>query len=247
MILLVDFGNSRLKWAALDGGAFTIGGVFAHVGMPLAHALLREWQALPAPGQVWVASVVAPAQEEALATLVQERFGVRARFVRTPAAALGVRNAYAQPQDLGIDRFLALVAAHARMPRAQVIASVGTALTIDALTADGAHLGGLILPSPALMRSALADATARIRTGPGSHRPWPASTADGVCSGALEAAAGAIERMCARLARHCACTPALLLCGGGSDELAPLLPGCERAHDLVLRGLALWAHAPTPT
>lgn len=239
--LLVDFGNTRLKWATLDAAALRPGGVFAHADVPLRGALAREWHALGVVDAVFVASVVAPAREDELAALVRERFGLDAQFVRSPAVALGVRNAYAQPQRLGVDRFLALAAAHARAPRVQVLASVGTALTIDALAADGAHLGGLIVPSPALMRRALVAGTARVDMREGRYRDWPASTDDAVFSGALVAAAGAIERFRAALASRCGEKPALLLTGGGGGELEPLLDDAERAHDLVLQGLMLWA------
>jgi type III pantothenate kinase len=130
-----------------------------------------------------------------------------------------------------------------RAPRLQVLASVGTALTIDALAADGEHLGGLIVPSPALMRRAVVAGTARVDACEGRYRDWPASTDDGVFSGALFAAAGAIERFRGALERRFDARAALVLGGGGSDELEPLLADVERAHDLVLHGLALWAQA----
>ena len=243
MKLLVDYGNTRFKWALLDADALRAGGVFAHADVALRGALAHEWRALPAIDAAFVASVVAPAREDELAALVRERFGLDARFVRSPAAALGVRNAYAQPQRLGVDRFLALAAAHARAPRLQVLVSVGTALTIDALDADGEHLGGLIVPSPALMRRAVVAGTARVDAREGRYRDWPASTDDGVFSGALFAAVGAIERFRAALERRFDTQPALLLGGGGSDELEPLLADVETTHDLVLHGLALWARA----
>lgn len=247
MKLLVDYGNTRFKWALFDGrlsdDALRVGGVFAHADVALRGSLAREWRALSAIDAVFVASVVAPAREDELAALVRERFGLDAQFVRSPAAALGVRNAYAEPQRLGVDRFLALAAAHARAPRLQVLASVGTALTIDALAADGEHLGGLILPSPALMRRAVVAGTARVDAREGRYRDWPASTDDGVFSGALFAAAGAIERFRGALERRFDAQAALVLGGGGSDELEPLLADVERTHDLVLHGLALWAQA----
>jgi type III pantothenate kinase len=201
----------------------------------------REWRALSAIDAVFVASVVAPAREDELAALVRERFGLDAQFVRSPAAALGVRNAYAEPQRLGVDRSRS--PPRTRAPRLQVLASVGTALTIDALAADGEHLGGLIVPSPALMRRAVVAGTARVDACEGRYRDWPASTDDGVFSGALFAAAGAIERFRGALERRFDARAALVLGGGGSDELEPLLADVERAHDLVLHGLALWAQA----
>ncbi|NCT68544.1 MAG: type III pantothenate kinase [Rhodanobacteraceae bacterium] len=241
MNLLIDFGNTRLKWALLDGTRLQPRGVFAHVGKVLATELRREWIDLAHPRHVWVASVASDAREHELALFVRERFGVRTEFVRSPAAALGVRNAYAEPARLGVDRFLALVALHAAQSRAQVLASVGTALTLDALAADGAHLGGVIVPSPALMRQAVLGGTARVGAGDGHWRDLPCNTADAVYTGSLYAAAGAIDRFHMAAARHLGSTPALVLTGGGGGDLAPLLPQAEPAHDLVLHGLARWA------
>jgi type III pantothenate kinase len=201
----------------------------------------REWRALSAIDAVFVASVVAPAREDELAALVRERFGLDAQFVAAPPP----RSACATPmrsRSGSASTAFSLAAAHARA-RLQVLASVGTALTIDALAADGEHLGGLIVPSPALMRRAVVAGTARVDACEGRYRDWPASTDDGVFSGALFAAAGAIERFRGALERRFDARAALVLGGGGSDELEPLLADVERAHDLVLHGLALWAQA----
>ena len=243
MQLLIDLGNTRLKWATLVKGHMQPGGVFSHVGKPLVPDFRTEWVELARVDAVFVASVIAPAREEELDIFVRERFGVATQFVRSPAAALGVRNAYAEPARLGIDRFLALAAAHAQQPRLQILVGAGTALTIDALDADGAHLGGLIVASPHLMRTALLAGTARVNPADGHYRELPNSTADAVVTGALYAAAGAIDRFRATLVQRFGATPALVLSGGGGDEIEPLIAPVERAHDLVLRGLALWAEA----
>src|SRR5690606_21884701 len=162
MKLLVDFGNTRLKWATGTGGRFVPGGVFAHADLELAETLRADWSAPPRPGAVLVASVAAPAREAELAAFVRERFDLGAEFLVSPRRALGIETMYAQPERLGIDRFLSLAALHAAQPRAQVLASVGTALTLDALDAGGRHVGGLIAPSPALARHAIATGTARV-------------------------------------------------------------------------------------
>jgi type III pantothenate kinase len=244
MKLLIDFGNTRLKWATLNKGQLQAGGVFAHADSALVTELRREWAELVRVDAVLVASVVASAREHELDEFVRERFGLRAEFLRSPAAALGVRNAYAVPARLGIDRFLALVAAHAEHARALVLVSVGTALTLDALAADGVHHGGVVVASPRLMRDVLLAGTARIGALDGQCNEMPHNTADAVVTGSLYAAAGAIDRFCVAAARRLGTPPALLLTGGGADELAPLVERAERAHDLVLRGLALWAQAP---
>lgn len=241
MKLLVDLGNTRLKWALLTNGETRRGGVFAYAQAPLGTLLRAEWGALREVEAVFVASVVTVAVEESLAAWIQARFALRARFLRSPKAALGIRSAYEEPERLGIDRFLAMAALHSASPRAQVLASVGTALTVDALAVDGRHAGGLILPSPYLMRDAVLGRTAQVTAAGGQWREMPGNTADAVVSGALYAAAGAVDRFLASATRELGAPPALVLTGGGAEELAPLLPAAERAGDLVLRGLALWA------
>lgn len=244
MKLLIDLGNTRLKWATLTQDDLRAGGVFAHGQEPLETALRAEWSELRGIDAVLVASVVAPAREDELDAFVHARFGRHADFVRTPATALGVRNAYAEPARLGVDRFLALAALHAERERAQVLVSVGTALTIDALGADGRHHGGLILASPRLMREAVLGRTARVDALGGRWKEMPDNTVDAVVAGSLYAALGAIERFVAVARQRLGAPPALVLTGGGGEELAPLLPQAERAHDLVLRGLARWAAEP---
>lgn len=244
MKLLIDFGNTRLKWATLDRARVQAGGVFAHAECALTAELRREWSELTHVDAVLVASVVAPKLELELGALVQERFGFDADFLRSPAAALGLRNAYAEPARLGIDRFLAMAAAHAERPCARVLISVGTALTLDALDAEGVHHGGLILASPRLMREALISGTARVGAAEGHYVEMPTNTADAVVSGALDAAVGAITRFRAVATRRLGTSPSVLLTGGGGDELSSLLGDAERVHDLVLRGLAMWAQAP---
>lgn len=241
MYLLIDLGNTRLKWAAVSSGVTVAKGVFAHAGVEVEAILDREWAMLSPVRRVHVASVASSRLDADLDAFVNRRFGIRADFLRSPAAALGIRNAYADPQRLGIDRFLGLAALYAAHRRAQVLIGVGTALTLDAIDAQGTHLGGWIVPSPALMRNAVLSRTARVGAADGRLVDLADNTADALYSGSLQAAAGAIERFCANAERRLKARPAVVLTGGGADEIAALVAGAERTPDLILRGLALWA------
>lgn len=241
MNLLVDFGNTRLKWALWDNDRRVMGGVFAHADTALELALGRNWAALPRPAGILVASVVSSELEQQLAALVEEHFDQPAEFVRSPALALGIRNAYPDPARLGVDRFLALATLHAAAPRAQILISCGTALTLDALTGDGQHLGGLIAPSPSLMRHALGRATARVGEAGGELVEIADNTTDAAYSGSVLAAVSLIRRFHERVSAQLGQPVTLIGDGGGLDECLPLLPEIERGRDLVLRGLALWA------
>ena len=238
MKLLVDIGNTRLKWAVWNGADLQCGGAAAHDDFDAV-----AWSGLASVESIWIASVGAAVLNDRVAQLALERFGTSARFVRSRALACGVRNAYAQPERLGIDRFLALVAAHARTRSECVIASCGTALTLDALAADGTHLGGLIAASPDLALSALRGGTANLGTAPSGHVIEVAhNTADAMESGTWLAAVALTERFVEHMAKRMGSAPALLLTGGGAGRLGELLAIPYRIDaELVLRGLAVLA------
>ena len=244
MILLVDLGNSRLKWALWDGAVLHAGAALDHAA-PLAPQLAAVWRQLPPLGRVLVASVARADLEHTLAAAVVRYCGRAAEFVRSRATACGVTSAYAVPETLGVDRFLALIALHAAGAAPCVLASVGTALTLDAMAADGRHLGGLIAPSPSLMQQALAAATARARSAPDAALSEMAGdTAAAVHSGCWLAAVALVERFHGRAAAALGGAPSLILAGGDGARLAPLLALPARYEvDLVLRGLAVWAGA----
>lgn len=241
MNLLIDLGNTRLKWALWGQGRRSMGGVFAHADTSLEAALSNNWTALPKPEAIFVASVVKSTLEEELTRLLESHFEQTAEFVRSPAQALGIRNAYAEPQRLGVDRFLGMAALHAAAPRAQILVSCGTALTLDALTAEGQHLGGLIAPSPTLMRRSLGTATARVGEHAGELVEIADNTADAAWSGCLLSTVALIERFRHQVAQRIGTPVAVVGDGGGLDEWLALLPDVERGRDLVLRGLALWS------
>ncbi len=242
MKLLVDLGNTRLKWALWDGGELRPGGAMAHAGNQ-ALDLATLWKDIHDVDAVVVASVGGEIVEGSITRHAREQFGLDPRFVVSVAAACGICNAYAQPARLGVDRFLGLIAAHALVPGPAIIASCGTALTLDALGTDGRHLGGLIAPSPALMQAALRGNTARLGEAGDAHIVELAdNTVDAIESGTSLAAVALIERFVASAAARLAETPTLLLTGGGAQDLAELIVLPHRIEaELVLRGLARFA------
>ncbi|WP_347261630.1 type III pantothenate kinase [Rudaea sp.] len=253
MKLLIDLGNSRLKWALWDGAQLQRGATLTHArsdgesadGNAAAVDFSALWKDLPAVNAIWVASVAASALEQALTRSLNAHFAVPVRYARSPATACGVRNAYSAPARLGIDRFLGMVAAHRETAAPAVVASCGTALALDAVGSDGRHLGGLIAPAPALMRQALLENTARLgELTPAPIADFADTTAAAVESGTWLAAVALVERFARRAQAAFGMTPALILCGGGARRLAPLLE-LEHRHeaDLVLRGLAHFADA----
>ncbi|GLQ96766.1 type III pantothenate kinase [Dyella mobilis] len=245
MKLLLDLGNTRLKWAMAASDGWSARGAVAW-GEDVVAQLAQAWETQGRPDRVLGASVVDAAREAQLEAVVQRIFSKPVAWVRTPAEACGVRNAYAEPQRLGVDRFLAMVAARAHGHAPCVLAGIGTALTLDALTAEGQHLGGLIAPGPLLMQQSLLGATVRVRPEhPGMLREVADNTADAVVSGCWQAVAALIERFAGHIARQDhGRVQRLLLDGGDAAALLPLLEvPAEIAADSVLRGLHVWAGA----
>lgn len=244
MMLLLDLGNSRLKWACCEApdAAWTASGSLPWSAQ-LAPDLRGAWAGCATLDGVFAASVVDERREMQVGAVVHACFQQAVRWVRTPASACGVRNAYADPGALGVDRFLNMVAAYAAGHAPCVLASAGTALALDALSAEGQHLGGLIAPGAQLMRDSLLAATARIQSGPaGPIVDAARNTADAVNSGCWQALAALVERFALRMREPLGGAPRLLLTGGDAGQLLPLLGlRAQLAGDGVLRGLLHWA------
>ncbi|WP_458071287.1 type III pantothenate kinase [Rhodanobacter sp. BL-MT-08] len=244
MRLLLDLGNTRMKWALMlqPDGWLAQGALDWQEGF--AAQLESALIGLPAPAMIVAASVVDASREAEVGAVIARLFAREPIWLRTPASACGVRNAYAEPERLGVDRFLAMVAAYADGYAPCVVASAGTALTLDALAADGRHLGGLIAPGPLLMQRSLVGATARVRPErAGGIFDLADNTADAVTSGCWQAAAALIERFAARVAPSLGDSATLILGGGDAAELQALLAlPAQMTRDGVLRGLAVWAN-----
>ncbi|TWI03048.1 type III pantothenate kinase [Luteimonas cucumeris] len=237
---LFDLGNTRLKFAPLLAG-----GVPGET-MAIAHdqdGLAAGSGLLPQGGATaYLASVASATVTAALQQMLATRFR-RVVSVRTQPEFAGVRIAYADPTRLGVDRFLALLAAHARGDGPWLLVGVGTALTIDLLDRDGRHHGGRIAPSPALMRTALHQRARQLPEVGGRYAEFADDTQSALASGCEGAALALVERSQVEAARLLGSAAGLLLHGGGASELAARLPQAELVAHLVLQGLACWAHA----
>ena len=240
---LFDLGNSRLKCALLhdDGG---LGEVIA-LGHEQSEFSAELQRLLPGrAASACLASVASPVLTAAVMEILTQRFR-RISVARSSARLEGMRIAYTEPARLGVDRFLALLAAHRRGCGPWLIAGVGTALTIDLLDRDGLHRGGRIAPSPGVMREALHAAAVQLPSSGGDYREFASDTSDALASGCEGAALGLIDRSLAQATRMLGQVPTLLLHGGGADMLAPHFPDAFRAPALVLEGLASWSRLGT--
>lgn len=171
----------------------------------------------------------------------QAALGIEAEFVASTAAACGIRNSYAEPERMGADRWVAMIAARVLTDRSCYVVDCGTAVTIDALAADGRHLGGVIIPGMRLMREALYRETRQIPPEAGEARLFGQSTRDCVWGGAVYAVASAIDGITGRMmADHG--SGLCLLTGGDAEIVLPYLQGEYRWEpDLIFTGLRVIA------
>lgn len=234
MILCLDAGNTRLKYGLFDASSWCLQGVLDY---PAFDELIAQ---LPTKPARIVACNVAGETTKLRVEALAEQSRIALAWLTSSAAACGVTNGYDNPQQLGADRWAALIAARALHAGPAVVVMAGTATTIDALDDNGLFRGGLILPGLSLMRAALACNTADLPHAAGHFRTLPTNTDDAIVSGALHATLGAIERLRATLRKDALC----LLSGGAAAELAPHLNSPHRLIDnLVLEGLARYGQA----
>lgn len=251
MLLLIDAGNTRVKWAVPDLGRtgtaprWLQSGSVSHAELDL---LATQWQGL-APTRVLISNVAGTAMREKLAALLAGLAPQLAPdwFVSSEQAG-GLRNGYRNPDQLGCDRFASAIAAHALFPQQDlIVATCGTATTVDAVTSGGAFLGGMILPGLKLMAQSLARNTAQLPQVAESiavHNPFADNTEQAIVSGCIGAQAGAIAHALhsLELSRQ---RPALcVISGGAATYLIPHLGvACRHIENLVLTGLYVVAQS----
>lgn len=237
--LLVDIGNSRVKWGLASGGEISAGQAFPTDPAAFRSLLDLNWSSLPAPAAVHVSNVAGETMASELAAWVARRWNLPARFAASGAEAFGIVNGYTRPGQLGVDRWLALLAAARFHGLPACVADCGTALTIDFIDGSGHHRGGLIAPGPALMRRALTQNTLGIGQFVESEPVFPGrDTATGLVAGSLLAAAGFLEKSWQSCENILGFTPGLILTGGDGEAVGRWLSISYRYDaDLVLAGL----------
>jgi type III pantothenate kinase len=242
MDLLIDIGNTNLKWSVGLPGAGGDPQVVRHYGgLPID--LHAAWEGLPPPDRVLVSNVGGDKLARAIELACGSYWKRTPVFARTEPSAHGVTIAYAVPERLGVDRWLALIAARRACEGPVLIVDAGTAVTCDLLLGDGRHLGGLILPGVEMMRDGLLKGTHIPRAEPEeADEPWAADTGSAVAAGSIQAPAALAERLYDRLADQTGAVPTLVLTGGDAARLRPAIHRPLVLHpDLVLQGLALLA------
>lgn len=251
MIVVADLGNSRIKWGRVAADARDGDELEHHDGIRygeegLEHSLEEVWGNLETPKAVVYCAVAPESIVSELVHYASSRWGLRAHRLAPTAEAHGVKCAYDEPRQLGADRWAALAAARAIAPdTGAIVVDAGTAITVDALTHDGVHIGGTIMPGVRLMRRALGEGTARIgNVGGGTVDLAIHNTASAVATGTMLGAAAAVDRIVADYAERLRPDARRLLCGGEGELIAQYTrTEFEHVPDLVLRGLCIVARA----
>jgi type III pantothenate kinase len=246
MILLIDIGNTRVKWAWLEHGRLGEQSALPHADLDSEQLRAAFAAHTGRPERVLMSNVAGPRVAQAVDDCVAALWGRSVETIQSSAAAGGVRNGYRDPARLGVDRWLAVIGAYALERRDAIVVSVGTAMTIDAVDAAGVHRGGVIVPGPDLMASSLyrntSDIAQRAQHGASSNALFADNTLGAVEQGVRHSLAALIERSVASFEQDLGRAPTLLLTGGASTRIAPAVRLPHRlVPDLVLRGLAVLA------
>jgi type III pantothenate kinase len=247
MNLLVDIGNARIKWALQDGESWTSGSPLVRQNKAFKDLARPAWKELEIPERVVVSSVAGGDYDKSVHTWIKRRWKLAPEFLHSTDAQCGVTNAYKEPERLGNDRWACLLAAHAAYQAPAIIVDCGTAITVDALAADGRHLGGLIAPGMELMASSLAAKAPGIEILDHENHDIAllgSSTEVGVTGGVLYAAVSLVDRVFQDLRGELGRNARMLITGGDAERIAPLLtttPVLEPG--LVLKGLAVFAES----
>ncbi len=253
-VLLIDIGNTRLKWcvADADGNFLTEPGhVSSHAHSDAVEADHLFTRIADTIGRLRIEKIcdvtsirlarVGPQQWLALFSEFAQVQSLGLQVIQSTGCHGPLRNAYDEPAQLGVDRFLgALAVAHSFSGRAAVIVSAGTATTVDAVDAEGCFRGGYILPGPQMMATSLHQNTAQLpQVGP-QWALFPQNTPQAIASGIVQAQAGAVRGMLSALHGQSGEEPLLVLTGGARQWLRPVFESAREREWLVLEGLSVW-------
>lgn len=224
----LDIGNSSTKWR-----------IGTQTGRLTDRSIPRLCESIT---RVRIACVAG--EDGVIAAAIKREYGVTCEFARSQLKQAGLRNAYEEPSQLGVDRWLAMLAAWCESQRNCVVVDAGTALTVDAVASNGQHQGGYIVPGLAAGRLSLAQETRDVQFKESSQKAEPSvfgvNTRQAVLNGTLSMMISfvrtCIQQSIDQLGEPCD----VYLCGGGSDALVPHLDSvCIHRPGLVFDGLEI--------
>lgn len=254
MKLLVDLGNSRIKWCGLSGDQCTPSEARAYESrleaaptnaLRLGAVLDEVWSEIEKPSRLVLCNVAGPEIGNRLTDWVGRHWGCPVLNLRSGPELGGVTNAYPEPERLGVDRLVAMVGARSLIEGPLCVVDVGTAVTLDALDERGRHLGGLIAPGPAMMMTSLGQTGDILLDREGSVTEFADATPDAVASGVMLSSIALIERFVVAAHKKLKQNVTLVVTGGAGRRMLSHLEDARFEPDLVLQGLAVIAREPT--
>lgn len=239
MNLLIDIGNTRIKWCVDENGAISSEHPINYKQVDFVNDIQQSWVKISAPEVLAVSSVSTPQIKLKIIELAKQLWPkVKVISAKSSAIGFSVTNAYQQPLTLGVDRWLGLIALQHYYPGNSCLIDCGTATTIDCINDKGLHLGGLICPGIQLMKQSLSQGTEDLSL---THEQYPIGLADcteaAIYTGALFATVGLIEKT---LKQFCHCQTQVLT-GGNAELVAEYLEKKSIIEpDIILKGLSLF-------
>ena len=240
MSLLVDVGNSRIKWANSNNLTIDNHGSFTLKQLSLGESLDSHWQQIKNPKHVWISNVAGKDIAHTLSDFIKHKWGINPVFAKVQRERSGVVNGYEDANQLGIDRWLAIVAAWNKYHAPTCIVDCGTAITIDGISQSGRHIGGLIIPGIDLLLNTLNTATDGINTEAVYTPKLEFGFSTSVCTvnGAGFAVVSLIDKVVEKMQSEQANEICCVITGGYAEKINYLLAHKfnEEPH-LVLHGL----------
>ncbi len=244
MHLLIDVGNTRLKWGQWQTGQLVDHQVFSWQAETLSSQLNTVWKNIN-PASVTISSVASDQINTTIVDWCQHQQQLKPIFACSQQSQAGLSSAYENPERLGCDRWLAMLGARSLTQEAVCVIDCGTAVTVDLVSANGQHVGGCIFPGLLTMRESLGRRAHQLGTTPGQPTAFSTNTEDAITGGTIHAIAGAIEKFIDMAQKETGHSMTCLLTGGDAAELQPFLQSDTRLIEpLVLLGLAVYAQLP---
>jgi|TARA_R110000851_G_scaffold150976_3_gene292051 type III pantothenate kinase len=244
MILIVDIGNSQIKWTTIQSKVLADSQYFSRPKTGIKAALNKAWKSLDDIEAVFVSNVAGDKIAAQLTEWIDKQWKLTPVFVQSEKRRFGVTNAYEQPETLGVDRWLAIVAGRQHARQVTCVIDCGTAITVDIVTEKGQHQGGLIVPGLSLMKKMLTDNTDALGnvTQESEFNLLATNTHTAIQAGTLYMVTATLENLINDLQQNFTDEVRFLITGGDAEEIIPLMPQpLIHEPDLVLKGLAQYA------
>lgn len=248
MKLLVDIGNSRIKWAYLVNRELKDPQAHDYKEVDINELLENAWQDKNKPEHIFISNVAGKGIADKVSTVINNKWEISPVFAQTEQQCAGVTNAYRDITQFGIDRWLAVITSWDQYHTPACVVSCGTAVTIDGISKSGLHLGGLIVPGLYMMQNQLIKETNGINTDICSRfkLKFGRSTSECINNGAVRTIVSLIDDVAEEMSKEYGDTLSCIITGGYAEQINTLLSiKFDHKPHLVLNGLAILSEKGT--